>query len=79
MSGALAAFYEMQKKNEKHSRKGNFSGKGKCYEYEYDVRTNLRCKVHLEFELCEDMETIRHNLATKPPLPWKPAEKVLLR
>ena len=52
---------------------------GECYEYEYDVRTNLRCKVHLEFELCEDMETIRHNLATKPPLPWKPAEKVLLR
>ena len=31
---------------------------GECYEYEYDVRTNLRCKVHLEFELCEDMETI---------------------
>ena len=79
MSGALAAFYEMLEKNENHSRKGNLSGKGKCYEYEYGVRTNLSCKLHLEFELCELMETIRHSLVTKPPPPWKPAEKVLLK
>lgn len=70
MSGALAAFYEMQRKRMKTILgKELLRQRQECYEYEYSVRTNLRCKVHLDLNCVKTWKPSDTTTAAKPPPP----------